>query len=263
MVAFASMLDLSIIIPSFKAAPILEQSLPPLLAHFHARGIKAEVLVVDDGSADAGRTKRAAELSGCVYLENPANQGKGAAVKRGMLAAKGAVCIFTDADIPFGYASIEQFYDHLRQGAWDMVIGDRSLRDSSYSSRLSPQRALASYLFRLTIGPSVSNSFPDTQCGLKGFSRPVAQALFSLIETQGFAFDVEVLYLAKHANLRVQRLPVQLQNQGASSVRIARHAPQMLRELARIRMRTLPTVVIGPAASSLNSGHARILNSAK
>jgi dolichyl-phosphate beta-glucosyltransferase len=262
-IAFGPMFDLSLIIPSFKAAPILEQSLPPLLEYLQARGIRAEILVVDDGSADDGHTKRAVERSGCIYFANPCNQGKGAAVKRGMLAAKGAVCIFTDADIPFGYASIEQFYNHLRQGAWDMVIGDRSLRDSSYSSRLSPQRALASYLFRLTIGHSVSSSFPDTQCGLKGFSRPVAQALFSLIETQGFAFDVEVLYLAKHAQLRVQRLPVQLQNQGASSVRIARHAPQMLRELARIRMRTLPTVVIGPSDSSLNSSYARVLQSAK
>jgi dolichyl-phosphate beta-glucosyltransferase len=236
------MWDLSLIIPCYKAAPILERSLSPLQVYLKSRGLRAQILLVDDGSDDAGATAKIAAQSGCVYLANPINQGKGAAVKRGMLAAEGAVCLFTDADIPFGFSSIEQFYQTLRHGDCDMVIGDRSLKDSAYSSRLSYQRALASYVFRMVVGQAITAQFPDTQCGLKGFSLKAAQALFSHVETEGFAFDVEVLYLAKYANLKVRRLPVQLQNQGDSSVRLFTHAPQMLRELVRIRSRRLPTI---------------------
>jgi len=230
---------LSLIIPCYRADGIIANSLPALRNYLQQHDIPHEIIVVDDGSRDSGSTRRIAEREGCRFMENPVNSGKGAAVRRGMLAAQGSVCIFTDADIPFGFASVEQFYNVLSRSDFDIAIGDRTLNGSTYASAIPLKRAFASACFRALVGRSLTSAFPDTQCGLKGFKRQVVQELFPFVETNGFAFDVELLYRVLDRRLKVKRLPVKLQNHGETSVRLLKHGPQMLRDLARLRWRRL------------------------
>jgi dolichyl-phosphate beta-glucosyltransferase len=214
----------------------LAESLPRLCSYLNIRSVRFEIIVVDDGSDDNGATQRVAEANGCRFIANPQNLGKGGAVKNGILSAKGDYIIFTDADLPFGPQSIEHFWQVLRSTGSDVVVGDRTLADSKYLTEISWQRAVASRIFRLALGSDVIKDFPDTQCGLKGFSAAAAQGVFSAVQTKGFAFDVEVLCRARLLGLSSVRLPVRLENQGKSTVSLARHALRTLLELLRIRM---------------------------
>lgn len=227
---------LSVVVPSFKGSEILAESLPRLIDYLNDRSIEHEIIVVDDGSNDRGATQRVAAMCGCRFIANPINLGKGGAVKNGVLRARGDYIIFTDADLPFGPQSIEHFWQVLRSSGVDLVVGDRTLADSKYLSEISFARAIASRVFRLALGSDVIKDFPDTQCGLKGFSASSAKALFSETKTNGFAFDVEVLCRARLLGLSAQRLPVKLENQGKSTVSLARHAVKTLLELFKIRI---------------------------
>lgn len=226
---------LSVVIPSYRGSEILAESLPRLCSYLESRGIRHEIIVVDDGSDDDGATEKVAVTNGCRFFANSQNLGKGGAVKRGMLEAQGDYIVFTDADLPFGPQSIEHFASALSTERAEVVVGDRTLADSKYLSEISWQRALASRVFRLALGNNVIKDFPDTQCGLKGFSQAAAFAIFSRVQTMGFAFDVEVLCRARLLGLTSMRLPVRLENQGKSTVSLVRHAIKTLIELLRIR----------------------------
>ncbi len=228
---------LTVVIPSFRGDQILRESLPRLAGYLSQRGVSYEIVIVDDGSADDRATENVAKANGCRYLSNAINLGKGAAVKKGVLAATGEYVIFTDADLPFGPHSIEYFLSVLRSSEFDVVVGDRTLADSSYLSEISWQRALASRVFRLALGTDLIRDFPDTQCGLKGFRAVAAKRLFAATVTEGFAFDVEILCRAQRLGLRHKRLPVRLENQGRSTVSLIRHGLKTFLELVKIRRR--------------------------
>src|SRR5215211_5015579 len=97
---------LSMILPSYNGAETLARHVPVLQQYLRHLGITWEIVIADDGSDDAGATQQAAGRLGCVYVGNPVNQGKGAAVRRGMLAARGAFRIFTDCDVPYELTTI-------------------------------------------------------------------------------------------------------------------------------------------------------------
>jgi dolichyl-phosphate beta-glucosyltransferase len=227
---------LSIVIPSYRNADVLRSELPRLLDWLTARKVSHEVIVVDDGSDDHGATERVAAEARCRFIGLPTNSGKGAAVRAGMKAATGQYRLFTDADIPFELDAIDRFLVYLRDKEFDIVIGDRRLQESRYFSRITGMRRLASEIFTFFVGRFVTTGFSDTQCGIKGFSAPVADDLFSVTRVSGFAFDVEVLYVALKRNYDIKRLPVHFRsNHDDSSVSLMKHAPGMLVDLFRIK----------------------------
>jgi dolichyl-phosphate beta-glucosyltransferase len=123
---------LSIVIPAYKCADVLEKNLPGFITHLESLNFPFEIIVVDDGSNDADNTRRVAQKYSCSYTANPVNLGKGAAVRRGMLEAKGEYRIFTDGDIPYEYEAIKTMLYYLHEKEFDMVVGDRKLRRSMY-----------------------------------------------------------------------------------------------------------------------------------
>ena len=253
------MVDLSIIIPAYRAAAILDANLPGLIQYLRAREITAELIIVDDGSEDAGASEAVAQRNRCRFIRSPKNEGKGAAVRRGMAASHGHVCIFTDADIPFQFESIEHFFETLRYGEYDIAIGDRTLQGSSYFASVPLHRRIASALWRLVLGRRISRAFPDSQCGLKAFNGPLARQLFAVLTVPGFAFDVEILFHALAWKLKVKRLPVRLRQRGASSVRLLFHGPEMLRDIFALRARrSLPPrpPLVAPEALPLRAAGA-------
>ena len=197
-------------------------------------GADTEIVVVDDGSTDD--TAAVAAAAGARVITYPDNRGKGAAVRAGMLAASGSMVVFTDADLSYPPAQVERLCAELERGA-DVVVGSRRHIGTRTLVRAGRVRELSGRVFNLFTRLVLPRSFGDTQCGLKGFSHEAAQLIFSETQVDGFAFDVEVLWLAFYRGMKIVEVPVELDSADGSTVRLANDALRMIRDLVRIRRR--------------------------
>jgi dolichyl-phosphate beta-glucosyltransferase len=189
--------------------------------------------VVDDGSV-APEGLRSQDLPGRSKLvQHVRNEGKGSAVRSGVLDARGEYVVFTDSDLPFTLEPLETTATWLADGV-DVVIGDRLLPDSECVAEVTPMRQLSSVVFTFMVMRLVGLPFHDTQCGYKGYRLRAAHQLFARLETLSFAFDVEILARATAMGYSVRRQPLRLVNNDASTVRVSRHAPRMLFDMTRI-----------------------------
>jgi dolichyl-phosphate beta-glucosyltransferase len=222
---------LTVVLPCYNEAERLPGTLQTLLAHLPGVPGQVEVLVVDDGSTDATVTVATAiaAVDGRVrVLSYHPNRGKGHAVRTGMLAAAGELIVFTDADGSYGPSELDRIRAAL--GEAPVAIGTRA----SGSSGPVARRA-ASRVFNLAIRGSLGLPFGDTQCGLKGFRRAAARQVFSQARVDGFAFDVEVLWLARQLGLEVAEVSVRATERQGSKVRMLADALGMLGEVWAVR----------------------------
>jgi len=196
-------------------------------------GNRAELIVVDDGSAPEQRLVREELPAGSVLVTHPQNLGKGGAVRSGMVQARGDYVVFTDSDLPFGLEPLATTLAWLEEGA-DIVIGDRLHPDSEAEIDVTKTRQASSVVYTWMVSRLCGLDYPDTQCGYKGYRRDVARALFPRLEVTSFAFEVEILLRAQAAGYRVRRQPLHLLHDEDSSVRLTRHAPRMLLDVLRI-----------------------------
>lgn len=199
--------------------------------------------MVDDGSADA-----TAEIAGSVgcripgvrVIRHPVNQGKGAAVRTGILASRGEAILFSDADNSTPIEELDKLWVHLEAGA-DIVIASRALRDSKLEVRQGLARETMGRIFNKIVRLSGVRAISDTQCGFKLFRRKAAMLLFRPLRTSGWAFDVEILLRAQRRKLRIAEAPVRWINSADSRLHPVRHSFQMLREVIRLRFADLST----------------------
>jgi dolichyl-phosphate beta-glucosyltransferase len=227
--------DLSVILPAFNAGSFIRSTVGELLAYLDAKQLDAEIVVADDGSTD-GTSDLLPPDPRVRVVQLPRNRGKGAALRAGMLEARGKVRIFTDADLPYGTAPIAYAYGYISKRRFHAVIGDRTLPGSRYAHTgllRSGISAIASFTFRTLVTGGVY----DTQCGLKGFRGDVADELFRLAAVNGFAIDVELIYLLLKYRLDVKRIPVRLQQNAPSSVRVLRDSLRASVDILRMRAR--------------------------
>lgn len=229
--------ELSVIVPSFKDVERLSAQLPPLRLYLDTLNISYEILICDDGSRDGGQTEAIAKRWGCRYLESRRNEGKGAAVRRGMLAAVGKYHLFTDSDIPFEFNVIQSALWHLDAGGYDMVVGDRTLEGSQYYTKKSWLNSILSHIYSLLVFSLFGENWFDTQCGFKGFRSSVSKDLFSVTRVNRFAFDVELLSIAVKRRYEVKRLPVVLRNSGKSHVHTLTDGPRMCFDVLTVYLR--------------------------
>ena len=230
---------LSVILPCYHAAELARQSVERLASALSGRIPSYEIIVAEDGGNDC-----AAALAGIPtgaggsirVVSLPTNRGKGAAVKEGMKVARGDVRIFTDIDVPYGTTPIMLMETLIRTRGFHMVIGDRTFPQSRYETELPPGRRMASTLFSKLTAALITGGFFDTQCGLKGFRGDIADAIFSLQTVNRFAFDVELIYLALTYGLEIKRIPVILETNATSSVRLGRDSFRTLIDVARIKL---------------------------
>jgi dolichyl-phosphate beta-glucosyltransferase len=227
-------IDLSVIIPVYQTVELLTTSLPELNNYLDSLPITSEVIVVDDGSNDAGACREAALAHKANYLSFSTNKGKGAAVRRGMLAASGRYLIFTDADLPYHFEAIESSLS-LLGNPHDLIAGDRTLADSSYFEKVPVLRRYSSRLFSLVVRSLVLKKNYDTQCGFKAFTAGAAKEIFSHSKVDRFAADVEILAIAHLRNFSIGRLPVRLRHWQTSGISVVRDSLRMLYDLMRIR----------------------------
>jgi dolichyl-phosphate beta-glucosyltransferase len=233
---------LSVVLPCYRAAALARQSVKRLTAALSGRIESYEIVVVDDGGNDCSRA--ISDLrpgpGGAIHVVTmSSNRGKGAAVAAGMKKARGDVRVFTDVDVPYGTTPIMLMESLVRTRGFHMVIGDRTFPQSRYETELPLARRAASAVFSRITSTMVTGGFFDTQCGLKGFRGDIADALFGLQRVERFAFDVELLYLALTYGLEIKRIPVMLETNTTSSVRLGRDAVQTFADVARIKMNQL------------------------
>jgi glycosyltransferase involved in cell wall biosynthesis len=223
---------LSLVIPAFDE----EERLPGTLAGWQAflatQAYPSELLVVDDGSTDA--TAEVAQAAGARVLQLPVNQGKGAAVRAGMLDAGGRWLAYVDADLNVSPEHVPQALRLLEEGGADVVVGRRSLAE--YGRAEGPKRLLAGGLVQLTRRTLALTAVRDTQCGFKVFRRGVARAIFQRAQIRSFAFDIEVLFLADKLGAHVVELPVKTEYRAGSTFDPSRHLGPFLADIARIRL---------------------------
>lgn len=223
---------LSIVIPAFNSARYLVANVNRVLAFFDEAGLRGEIVVADDGSTD-GTAGSVAETERVRVLRLP-HRGKGAAVRAGMAVTSGDVVGFTDADLPYGVASLPLALTYIRDRRYHAVIGDRTLPGSTHSSSGLLRTAVsevASFSFRTL----VTGGIYDTQCGFKVFRGDVGREVFRLTRIDGFAIDVEVIYLLLKYRLDLKRIPVRLERNEPSSVRVIRDSLGAFRDIAAIR----------------------------
>jgi len=230
---------LSVVLPCYKAAELARRSVMRLTHAFAGRIPSYEIIVVDDGVGDCEPLLRDLPTGpgGQVHVITlPKNRGKGGAVAAGMKAASGHVRVFTDVDIPYGTTPVMLVESLIRTRGFHMVIGDRTFPQSRYETELSLGRRMASGIFSKITATLVTGGFFDTQCGLKGFRGDIAEALFGLQRVERFAFDVELIYLALTYGLEIKRIPVMLESNTTSSVRLGRDSLHTLVDVSRIKL---------------------------
>ncbi|HSO93174.1 MAG TPA: dolichyl-phosphate beta-glucosyltransferase [Candidatus Dormibacteraeota bacterium] len=236
--------EISIIIPAFDEALRLPATLDRI-EHFISEGrLKAEVIVVDDGSRD--NTAEVVKERACRWpllrLVLAGHNGKGAAVRLGMAAAAGRYRVFSDADLSVPIEDLDKLLKPLREGA-GVAIASRALKDSEIELHQPWYRETMGKAFNRLVRIFVLGGVHDTQCGFKAFTAEVAERVFPPLQTHGFGFDVEVLYRAQRAGYRIAEVPTRWINSPQSRVHPIRHSLAMFIELLAIpgRVQRHPT----------------------
>lgn len=191
-----------------------------------------ELIVVDDGSGDT-TAEEAARAGADEVISLPANRGKGAAVRTGMLAARGRTLAFTDADLAYSPDQLLTLLAKVEEG-WDVVVGSRRHVDTTTLVRARRLREVGGRVFSLFTSWLVLGHEHDTQCGLKAFSADAARRIFSRSQLDSFAFDVEIFLLARRWGLKLAEVPVSVENFEASTVRLSTDAWRMVLDLWRV-----------------------------
>jgi glycosyltransferase involved in cell wall biosynthesis len=225
-------MQVAIVIPAYKEARRLPGTLAAWREFLASQPFEAELIVVNDGSPDD--TSSVARGFGDVrVIDLQPNRGKGCAVKAGVLAAVGDVIAYADADMNIAPSHLLQALALLEQGA-DLVAGRRDL--SEYAAAEGPVRLLAGGLVQVTRRLLVMSSIRDTQCGFKVFRRELARAVFSRTRICSFAFDIEVLFLARRLGARIVEMPVSTTYRGESTFSVRKHLPTFLADIVKIRL---------------------------
>jgi glycosyltransferase involved in cell wall biosynthesis len=235
--------SLSLVIPAFNEARRLPASLGQIGEYCVGLGIPWEAVVVveksEDGTAELA-SAAAARQANFRVIARPDHRGKGAAVRAGMLEARGRVRFFMDADLSVPLRFVGEFLAHLdAHPETDILIGNRQHAGSVIPVPQSLLRRSMGKAFNRILRAVLALPVPfaDTQCGFKAFRAGAAEAIFSRLRTDGFAFDVEALLLARQLGLRVADHPVEWRNSPESKVHILRDSLRMFREASALRRR--------------------------
>jgi dolichyl-phosphate beta-glucosyltransferase len=230
--------ELSIVLPCYRSAALARETVLRLREWLPNISNSWEIIVVDDGGGDFGNDDWSDDEE-VRLLRLAVNRGKGAAVRAGLLEARGLARIFTDVDLPFGITPLRPMVELLVRRHFHMVIGDRTLRASNYDLNVGLRRRVASLVFTKFVGTLVTGGFFDTQCGLKGLRGDIADALVPSLYIDRFAFDVELIYVALKHGLDIKRIPVSLERNTTSSVRLLPDSLRGVWDVLQIKARQL------------------------
>ena len=234
---------LSVVIPAFNEEQRISQTLRDIYGYLHEQDYEWELLVVIDGAQDDTLAKTREFAAGrphMRWIDRKENRGKGYTVREGMLAAKGRVRLFADADNSINISNFDKMAPLFNDG-YDVVICSRNIRDVTGAFHEGPQSRLkrilrgAGNLFIQTVAvPGIW----DTQCGFKAFSKSFVERIFPVCKIDGWGFDVEILALARQLNSRIGIVPAVWSNRPGTHLRPA-HYFDVLCETVRVRTNLL------------------------
>ena len=233
-------MKISLVIPVYNEEAILKDTIRELTAYMQAQFQDYEILMVNDGSAD-----RSGEMILEAHREEPHvlyagydnNRGKGGAVRYGVMQATGDIVIYTDCDLAYGTEVIGRAAEHFREHSeTSILIGSRRLHPEGYEGYTALRR-LASKTYVTVLALAAGIKLSDSQCGFKAFRTDVAKDIFSECETNGWAFDFEVLMRANQKKYKIEEMPVKIVNHRDSKIHIIQDSLRMLRDIRKIKKR--------------------------
>jgi glycosyltransferase involved in cell wall biosynthesis len=231
----------SIVIPCFNEEARIGETLRRAIDYLSANAPTSELIVVNDGSTDATAAIARERLNSAKIatrlLENFPNRGKGAAVRSGILAAREPIGLFSDADLSTPLEETPKLIEPIANDQVDIAFGSRALDRSLIGIHQPWRREQGGRVFNLLVRVATGLPFWDTQCGFKAFRLDVCRPILEAARVNGFAFDVELLFLAHRAGLRIREIPVCWNHAEGSKVSFFRDSLRMLREVIAVRTR--------------------------
>ncbi len=232
--------DLSVVIPAYNEEHRISSTVGQVIEYLTLQEISSEVILVNDGSQD--RTgdimEQLVENYQSIHaIHLPENRGKGNAVRCGVLAAKGAYILFSDADLSTPVKEVSPLLSCLEDG-YDIAIASRTLADSLVAVPQPWSRQVMGKVFRV-LSKCVIQGISDTQCGFKAFRRECAYDIFSHLHIERWCFDIEVLCMAQRRGYRIREVPVRWMDSKGSKIKKLRDSLGMLCDLLRIRYHLL------------------------
>ena len=231
--------SISIIIPAYNEEKRLPQTLEKIASYLdRTKWDFTEILIVDDGSADGtavvgerfGQTRKDVRV-----LRNPGNHGKGYSVRHGMLEAKGEWALFTDADLSAPIEELDKLWQALEKEPAEVAIGSRALNRALIGVHQSTFREYGGRAFNLVLRIITGLPFWDTQCGFKLFRGDAAHEIFRRQRAEGFGFDAEILFIARHLGYRILEIPVRWNHVEGTKMRLFSDTLRMVLDLVTIR----------------------------
>jgi len=231
------MKKLSIVVPAYNEGKRIEKTLREMSAFLQKQAFTYEILVVNDGSKDNTAevvSGLSAQIANLKLIDNKENHGKGWVVKQGMLEATGDIRLFMDADNSTKVDEITKFLPYFEQG-YDLVIGSRRISGAVIAVHQPWFRDLQGSIFRLIVHILVPLGVTDSQCGFKAFTDKAAKAIFSKQRIFRWAFDVEILALARKMKFKIKETPITWVNDVESHVKLSGKI-KMLFEVIQVRL---------------------------
>lgn len=234
---------LSVIVPAYNEAERLPRTLERFNKYLSSTGFTYEILVALDGPSDRTREvlrEMRREIPHLKVMDRPVNHGKGFTVKEGMLRAAGRIRLFTDADNSTDIAHFDKMIPLFKDG-YDIVIASRHSKDAAGAQQAVPQaryKRIVGQFGNIIIRSVAVPGIWDTQCGFKAFRAEVAERIFSQTTIEGWAFDIEILAVARAANYKIGIIPAYWVNDARSHVRWFDYL-RVLGDTLRVRIRLM------------------------
>jgi dolichyl-phosphate beta-glucosyltransferase len=252
MSTLAPFVDLSVVIPAYNETARIRPTLERISAFLEPTAMRYEILVVDDGSSDgtADLIDNLAELIPHLrVIRSRPNRGKGAAVRVGMLEARGLVRLMCDADGSMPPEEMPKLLARLADGGTDIAIGSRYADGAAVAKTQPLYRRIWSRICNRVVQKTLVPGIRDTQCGFKAFTAIAAEDLFSRARIDGWAFDLEILALARRREYAIAEVAVSWTDDQRSKVNPIKDLIKVVREAVAIR-RNLRHGVYGTLAAA-------------
>jgi dolichyl-phosphate beta-glucosyltransferase len=241
-------MKISVVIPAYNEEKRIESTINKIMKYLQAKFDRYEIIIVDDGSTDSTgkivqkyqkkyqseHNNSSLKFNGSIILlRNYSNKGKGYSVKRGILKAKYPLVLFSDSDLATPITELDKLIRYSKD--FDIIIASRNLKDSEIRNEQPSFRKVLGKTFPLLSRAIVLKGFRDTQCGFKLLKTAKAKKIESLQKLNGFAFDVEMLFIAKRLGCKIKEVPVIWIDKKGSKVNPVKDSARMFIDLFRIK----------------------------